>query len=204
MPFCLARRSILARWFAFTIRRRETGIMSVLAEHLTLEEFRAFEQSRLDGPRYEYWEGKAVPKAIPNKLHARLQQVLLDLFETVGYSSYIELELRISPTWQPKPDVAALLIDDDEPYPTKPFDIVAEVLSPSDEPAEVLEKCRHYQELRIEQIFVFDPQRRTARQWDALAGELKDITTLELTNGNVLPVEDVWLALDKKLKKTNL
>jgi Uma2 family endonuclease len=174
--------------------------MSVLTEHLTLEQFRAFEQSKIDGPRYEYWEGKAAPKATPTWLHSTLQRILADMFEGSGYYSAVELDFRINPTWQPKPDVTAALVME-QPYPTKPVEIVAEVLAPSDEPAEVLDKCRRYQKDGIGQIYVFDPERRIAKQWDPIEGELKHIVTLKLTNGIVVTVADIWLALDKKLSK---
>jgi Uma2 family endonuclease len=45
-----------------------------------------------------------------------------------------------------------LVHNNEQPYPTKPIEIVAEVLSPKDRPGHVLDKCRHYQNIGISQI----------------------------------------------------
>jgi Uma2 family endonuclease len=165
---------------------------------LSLEQFRSLE-AEAEGPRLEYWFGTAIPKTMPTWLHSALQRILADLFEGAGYNSAVELELRIASDWQPKPDVAAALLVE-EPYPTRPIEIVAEVLSPEDEPGRVLAKCRQYQRIGIGQIYVFDPQQRTARIWDAAKDELEDIDRMELGNGTVLLVSGVWSMLDRKLK----
>jgi Uma2 family endonuclease len=169
---------------------------AVTQEHLTLEEFHAFEHSRTDGPRYEYWFGKAVPKAMPTWLHSELQALLLGLLKQLGYYSAIELELRILPDWHPKPDVAAASFRE-QPYPTKPIEIVAEVLSPTDKPSEVNEKCRNYEKCGIGQIYVFDPQKRTAEIW--MADRLVAIEMLRLPNGVTYPVSAIWNELDRRM-----
>jgi Uma2 family endonuclease len=94
---------------------------------LTLEEFRC--RYAEEKPYYEYWFGEAVQKSVPTWLHTLLARILADALDRAGYASGPELELRIDPNWQPKPDVAAALTVE-IPYPTKPIDVVAEVLSP--------------------------------------------------------------------------
>jgi Uma2 family endonuclease len=166
--------------------------------HLTLDQFHTLE-AQSEGPRLEYWYGTAIPKPMPTWLHSALQRILADLFEAAGYHAAVELELRIASDWQPKPDVAAAL-QVEEPYPTRPIEIVAEVLSPEDEPGRILAKCRQYQRIGIGQIYVFDPQQRTARIWNPAQDDLVDIDRIELGNGTVLLVSGVWLALDRKTK----
>jgi Uma2 family endonuclease len=171
---------------------------AVIHNHLTLEQFQAFEQSRTDGPRYEYWFGEAVPKAMPTWLHATLQILLTELLKQLGYYSAVELELRILPDWHPKPDVAAASVRE-HPYPTKPIEIVAEVLSPTDEPAQVLEKCRNYHRSGIGQIYVFDPEKRTAGIWRDDLDALAAIDALQLPNGVVYSVSMIWAELDRRM-----
>jgi Uma2 family endonuclease len=173
------------------------SFMSVITS-LTLEQFRSLE-AQSEGPRLEYWHGTAVAKTMPTWLHSALQRILADLFEAAGYNAAVELELRIDSDWQPKPDVAAALLME-EPYPTRPIEIVAEVLSPEDEPGRVIAKCRQYQRIGIGQIFVFDPQQRTAHIWNASQDGLVQIDRMQLSNGTVLLVSGVWVALDRKLK----
>jgi Uma2 family endonuclease len=165
--------------------------------HLTLEQFHALE-AQSEGPRLEYWYGEAIPKPMPTWLHSALQRILADLFESAGYNSAVELELRISPDWEPKPDVAAALLVE-EPYPTRPIEIVAEVLSPEDQRPRVLAKCREYHRIGIGQIFVLDPLNRTARIWNAAKDDLEDIERLELGNGAVLLVSEIWRKLNRKM-----
>jgi Uma2 family endonuclease len=171
---------------------------TVIQKHLTLEEFHRFEHSRTDGPRYEYWFGKAVPKAMPTWLHSTLQRLLTDLLESLGYYTAVELALRILPAWHPKPDVAAATFRE-HPYPTKPIEIVAEVLSPADEPRAVNEKCQLYEQSGIGQIYVFDPEKRTAKLWSSQLDRLVDIEALRLPNGVVYPVKEIWTELDRRL-----
>ncbi len=94
---------------------------------LTLQEFRA----RYAGckPHFEYWNGEPVQKAMPTWLHSLMQGLTRDLLREAGYKSGVEIELRISEDWEPVPDViGATRIE--QPYPTKPVEIVVEILSP--------------------------------------------------------------------------
>jgi Uma2 family endonuclease len=167
--------------------------------HLTLEQFHSLE-AQSDGPRLEYWFGEAVSKAMPTWLHATLQWILIELFESAGYYAAGEVELRIDPRWQPKPDVVAATFLE-EPYPTRPIEIVAEVLSPEDQPGRVLDKCREYERIGIQQIYIFDPGKRTAWIWGGWQQGLVTIDRLELTNGTVLLVSEIWRKLDQKMER---
>jgi len=170
-------------------------------KHLTLEQFHKLE-ARSEGPRLEYWHGEAVPKSMPTWLHSALQRVLADMLEAAGYFAAVELELRIDPDWEPKPDVAAALFLE-EPYPTRPVEIVAEVLSPDDEPARILAKCRNYHRIGIGQIYIFDPIKRTARVWDAVVDDLVSIDSMDFGNGRLTPVASIWAALDRKMRRSS-
>ena len=162
---------------------------------LTLEEFRV--QYADEKPYYEYWFGEAVQKSAPTWLHILLQQILGELFTSAGYKSGPELELRIDADWQPKPDVAAALIVE-HPYPTHPIDIVAEVLSPEDRMTRVYEKCRQYERIGIQKIFVFDPDSEAAWEWSTQTENLERISDVNLPNGRSIPVQSVWDELGRR------
>jgi Uma2 family endonuclease len=165
--------------------------------HLTLEQFHE-RYTDADKPYYEYWHGEAIQKNVPTRAHSYLQAILAQAFEAAGYHAGPELTLRIDPDWEPVPDVAASL-SNEQPYPTKPIEIVAEVLSPKDRPAHVLDKCRHYQNIGIGQIYVFDPELRTAQIWNSEHDKLDSVDRLALGNGVIMQVDQLWLALDGKL-----
>ncbi|HZQ56313.1 MAG TPA: Uma2 family endonuclease [Bryobacteraceae bacterium] len=165
---------------------------------LTLEQYHA-EYAGESG--YEYWFGEVIRKPMPSWLHAVLQALLGDVFYRLGYFSGSELTLRVDPHWEPCPDVAAAL-ELAEPYPTRPVDIVAEILSPDDTMAFVFKKCRQYVRIGIPQIFVFDPETRDAWEWSRKPDNLERITGLLLGNGASLDINEIWAELDQRLRRT--
>ena len=109
--------------------------MATATSQLTLRQFR---EQYASESGYEYWFGEVVRKAVPTWLHALIQKILCLYLDGAGYESAAELELGIDPEWEPRPDVAASLVIE-QPYPTAPIDIVAEVLSPEDRMSRVFE-----------------------------------------------------------------
>jgi Uma2 family endonuclease len=162
---------------------------------LTLEQFNA-QYAHEHG--YEYWFGEVVQKGMPTWLHGLLQLILGDFFHKLGYASGSEIDLRIDPNWQPRPDVTAAL-EIEQPYPTKPVDIVAEVLS-DDPMTQVFEKCRNYARIGIPQIFVFDPESKTAWEWSRETDNLERIQALRLRNGSILEVNKIWAELEARMR----
>jgi Uma2 family endonuclease len=169
--------------------------MAVAAGLLTLEQFNALYANEHG---YEYWFGEVVQKGMPTWLHGLLQLILGDFFQRLGYASGSEIDLRIDPNWQPRPDVTAAL-EIEEPYPTRPVDIVAEILSPDDPMAKVFEKCRNYARIGIPQIFVFDPESRSAWEWNRENDNLERTCLLRLRNGSTLAVNDIWAELEARM-----
>lgn len=151
---------------------------------------------------YEYWFGEVVRKSVPTWLHSILQAILVDLLDKAGYISGSELELRIDPQWEPRPDVAAALNPDlEERYPTKPVDIVAEILSPNDAMSRMFEKCRHYVRIGIPQSFVLDPELQLAWEWSRRTENLERGDAMRLGNGVAITTRDIWLELERRSKK---
>ncbi len=162
---------------------------------LSLEEFRC--RYAEEKPYYEYWFGEAVQKPAPTVLHALLVSVLLAVLKRAGYKAGPELELRIDPEWQPKPDVAGWTRTE-IPYPTQPVDVVVEVLSPEDRMQRVIAKCRNYERVGIGAIFVMDPETRDAWKWSPSTHNLERISEMTLPNGNQVSVKDLWAELERE------
>lgn len=171
--------------------------MPTIAEHkLSLEEFHA----KYDGekPHYEYWDGEAVQKAMPTVLHAVLQAVLTALFESLGFKSGPEIRLKLAPDYEPVPDVIA--IEGAWPslaYPTEPFEIVVEILSPEDSFSRVLRKCRLYEKWGIRRILVVDPVERIVYSLEH--GDLRRTDFITERAGHRLTTEQLWREVDAKL-----
>ncbi len=145
---------------------------------LTLKKFRKqYGENRK--PYFEFWNGAAIQKAVPTKLHSILQSLLLYILNEGGFFAYPELTLRIDPNWEPIPDVAAVIKKFKGPYPTEPVDVIVEILSPQDSFSYVFSKCRRYAQEGISDIFVFDPLEQQAWIW-----EHKTHGLLELTQPN--------------------
>ena len=174
--------------------------MTPAANLLTIEEFR--ERYADDKPYYEYWFGEAIQKSVPTWLHSLLQAILTEFLSRAGYRAGPELELRVDPDWQPKPDVAAALVVE-QPYPTKPIDVVVEVLSPEDRMSRVFEKCRQYARIGVTGIFVMDPEARYAWQWSRKTANLERIAAMHLSNGGSIVVADIWQELDRRVSSAN-
>ncbi len=160
---------------------------------LTLHEFR--ERYAEEKPYYEYWFGEAVQKSVPTVLHVLLVKILLFALDQAGYESGPELELRIDESWQPKADVAAWT-EMDGPYPIKPVDVVVEVLSPEDRMHRVIAKCRQYERIGVQSIFVMDPETHDAWRWKD--ENLERIQAMTLPNGNQIAIADLWAELDRR------
>ena len=81
---------------------------------LTLEEFDARYGSE---PGWEYWFGEAVRKPVPTWYHGVLQVVLANLLLEAGYFSGSEIDLKVDPRWQPRPDVLKCRLYQRPPLP---------------------------------------------------------------------------------------
>lgn len=160
---------------------------------MTLEQF-DFEYAH-QKPYFEYWFGAPVQKSMPTWIHSLLQKIVMRLLDDAGYESAAELKLKISSEFQPLPDVSAVFPGQIEgPYPTRPVEVVVEILSPDDGPSDVVAKCSFYASLGIPYIYVVDPQNREVFSW--AVGCLKP--TAHLTS---IPVAAIWSELDRRCGK---
>lgn len=169
--------------------------MASAPKPLTIDEFHKFYSGKK--PYYEFWFGEAIQKSMPTWLHGVLQRILGDLLARAGYKAGSEVELRIDPNWEPIPDLIATRKKVELPYPTAPVEIVVEILSPDDRMMHVLQKCRHYSRIGIAKIFVLDPEGQQGWEWNS--GCLELTPGLNLTNGEVIDLAEVWQELAKQI-----
>lgn len=160
---------------------------------MTVEQFeRQYGQQK---PYFEYWFGEPVQKSMPTWLHSLLQKIIMRLLDDAGYVSGAEVKLRISEDFQPLPDITAVLPGEVElPYPTRPVELVIEILSPDDQLSEVIRKCRFYSQLNIRHIFVVNPETRQVSRW----AENELVLTESLAG---IPVSAIWQELDRNIRR---
>src|SRR3984957_4425063 len=155
---------------------------AVAEQKLSLQEF----HDRYDGekPYFEYWDGEAVQKTMPTRLHSLIQEILVRLLGALGYDAGQEITLKLDPAYEPIPDVIAAEGGIGDPYPTEPFEVAIEILSPEDPFARVLRKCRRYDKWGIGQVVVVDPKARLI--WRFESGSLKETDTVARRGDRVI------------------
>jgi Uma2 family endonuclease len=161
---------------------------------LTLEEFRV--RYAGEKPYYEYWAGEAIQKSMPTPLHALIQKILMPLLDDIGYESLSEVTLRLDSDYEPVPDVIAVDPPVPEPYPTRAFAVVAEILSPADPFSRVLRKCRLYERWGIQRIIVIDPAARVV--WSFENGIPIETSMLARRDTKEVTVAQLWSEVDRR------
>jgi Uma2 family endonuclease len=170
--------------------------MPAVAERkLSVDEFHA----RYDGekPYFEYWDGEAVQKAMPTRLHSLIQEILVRLFGAIGFDSGAEITLKLNPAYEPIPDVIAAEGQIRDPYPTEPFEVVVEILSPLDQFSRVLRKCRLYATWGIRQVIVIDPQTRVV--WSFENGLPRETDVIARRGDRIIVATELWAEVDQRL-----
>lgn len=164
---------------------------------LSLQEFHA--RYAGEKPYFEYWDGEAIQKSMPTRLHALIQKILLQLLDAMGYDSGPEVTLKLDPAYEPIPDVIAAEGQIEDPYPTEAFEIVIEILSPDDPFARVLRKCRLYEEWGIRQVMVVDPKARLV--WSFENGSLRETDTIARRGESVITAQELWAEVDRRYSR---
>jgi Uma2 family endonuclease len=174
--------------------------MPAIAEQkFSVQEFHA----RYDGekPYYEYWDGEAVQKSMPTYLHGLIEGILRQLLNGIGYVSAVEVTLKLDPAYEPIPDVIASDGPIGDPYPTSPFNVVIEILSPQDSFSRVLRKCRLYEQWGIQQIVVIDPADRLV--WRFENGTPEETDVVASRGDAVISAKALWDEVDRELGRTS-
>ena len=119
---------------------------------------------RTEKPYCEYVDGVLHPKAMPTKLHALVQYLLITLLRKQGVEALSEVTVRLSATKFLIPDVVAAPTLQ-SPYPTEPVLLCVEILSPEDRVGAMLAKCELYHGWGVPFCWVVDPEKQTAWQY---------------------------------------
>jgi Uma2 family endonuclease len=172
---------------------------AVAEQKLSVQEFHA----RYDGekPYYEYWNGEAVQKSMPTLLHGLIQKILMLLLDGIGYVSASEVTLNLSPDYEPVPDVIASDGPIADPYPTSPFDVAIEILSPKDSFSRVLRKCRLYEQWGIRRILVIDPADRLI--WHFENGAPQETDVIARRGDAAITAQALWDEVDRELLRAS-
>jgi Uma2 family endonuclease len=172
---------------------------AVAEQKLSVEEFHA----RYDGekPYYEYWNGEAVQKSAATLLHGLIQGILLRLLDGIGYVSASEVTLNLDPAYEPVSDVIASDGPIGEPYPTSPFDVAIEILSPKDSFSRALRKCSLYEQWGIRRILVIDPAERAI--WHFENGAHRETDVIARRGEQEIPDQALWDEVDRELARAS-
>lgn len=172
--------------------------MASAAKFLTLQQF----QQSYEGekPYYEYWFGEAVQKSVPTSLRGTLQILLGMLLMQRGWKAGAEVKLKLSPYANPIPDVVADPGAIESPYPTKPFALCIEILSPGDDLPQLVQKCAHYLDWGIQTVWIIDPDQRRAYSMTRPEPQPKELSLSDSLCADpalTLPMRDLFEQLDK-------
>jgi Uma2 family endonuclease len=176
--------------------------MASPAQFLSLQQF---EQTYGDEkPYYEYWFGEAIQKPMPTSLHGTAQIVLGMLLLSRGWKAASEVKLKLSPFANPIPDLIADPKAIESPFPTKPFALCIEILSPADDLRRLFQKCAHYLDWGIQTVWIIDTEQRQAYSMTLSNPQpaqlfLSDSLTAESgpESNIVLPLRELFEQLDK-------
>jgi Uma2 family endonuclease len=174
----------------------EAAMPAVEERKLTLEEFRA--RFADEKPYFEYWDGEAVQKTMPTRLHALIQKILVRLLDALGFDAGQEITLKLDPAYEPIPDVIAAEGGIGDPYPTEPFEVAIEILSPEDSFSRVLRKCRLYEKWGIRQVVVVDPKARLI--WSFENGSPRETDIIARRGDHAITARELWEEVDRRLR----
>src|SRR5580704_7861376 len=122
-------------------------------------------------PDMEYVNGQLVERNVGEYFHGFLQLLIgIELSKPRGRSFRVFTETRVRISAEPRyriPDICVKALPHRaDPILEKP-DLVIEILSPDDRPAEVLRKIADYLQAGIPHIWIVDPYLRTVLAADA-------------------------------------
>jgi Uma2 family endonuclease len=145
---------------------------------------------RTEKPYCEYVDGVLHPKAMPTKLHALAQYMLLVLLRRQGVEALSEVTVRLTATKYLIPDVVAAPTLQ-SPYPTEPVLLCVEILCPEDRVGAMLAKCEQYHSWGVPFCWVIDPEKQTG--WQYHAGSEPE----RVDRGGTLTAGDLTITLEE-------
>ena len=152
-------------------------------------------------PDMEYVNGQLVERNVGEYFHSLLQLLIgAELLKRHGRGFRVFTEQRVRISAEPRyriPDICVRALPHRaDPILEKP-DLVIEILSPDDRPAEVLRKIADYLQAGVPHIWIVDPYQRTVMEADATG--FREAVGFMLQTELVGPVNfgDFFAELDK-------
>ncbi len=159
-------------------------------------------------PDVEYIHGELRPKnsaleadPMVQWVHGRLQ-VLIGMWfgqheDEWGVLVAVEVRTRIAASIYRLPDVVVVRTAPEQGSITEPPLIVVEVLSPRDSYDETQRRARDYQDMGVENVWIIDPDARTARV--CKGGSWTEVKRFEVSNSPIyLDVEALFIKIANK------
>lgn len=150
--------------------------------------------SYLDGDR-EFIDGQVIIRNLGEPDHSALQKILIlqlsRLKKTFGIAVRPECRTRVSKARYRVPDVLVMKLpfrQNKRVILDTPI-IIIEIVSPDDRMRDTMQRFRDYESLGVRHIIQMDPEDRTTFLYSH--GDLvrRDLTTLELPDGALLPFD---------------
>jgi Uma2 family endonuclease len=152
-------------------------------------------------PDMEYVNGRLVERNVGEYFHSLLQALIgAELLKRDGRGFRVFTALRVRISAEPRyriPDICVKALPHRaDPILEKP-DLVIEILSPDDRPAEVLRKIADYLQAGVPHIWIVDPYQRTVMEADAAGFREAVNFTLETELVGSVNFGDFFAELDR-------
>ena len=140
----------------------------------TLQEFERIREAALPGPRYEYLDGEILVTPSPSAVHQRivvLLAVLLDPFvraNEIGQLLVAPFDVRFGADRVVQPDVLvrpASEVQSGRQDSARELRLAVEIVSPGSARYDRVDKRPRYQEERVEELWLIDPESELVERW---------------------------------------
>jgi Uma2 family endonuclease len=142
-------------------------------------------------PDCDYVDGEILERNLGGRKHSSIQMAVAAYLyarrRALGIEVFPEQRIRVSADRYRIPDVCIVLGHTEEEVFTQPPFLCIEILSPEDRIARVWERIRDYFEMGVSNVWVIDPETRTAHIATP-AGDLLRATDTLRTENPVLEV----------------
>ena len=140
----------------------------------TLEEFERIRDAAAPGPRYEYLDGEILVTPSPNRRHQRIIVLLTVILEPfvqankIGQLVVSPFDVRFGTSRVFQPDLLVMTMADVESGwrdAARELRLAIEVVSPSSARCDRVDKRSRYQEERVEELWLVDPESELVERW---------------------------------------
>jgi Uma2 family endonuclease len=140
----------------------------------TLEEFERLREAAPAGPRYEFVDGEILVTPSPNATHQRIVVLLTVLLEPfvrvngIGQLLVAPFDVRFGTSRVVQPDLLVRSVSEMQSArrdSARELRLAVEVLSPGSSRYDRVEKRPRYQEERVEELWLVDPESELVERW---------------------------------------